>query len=414
MPSIQLDPSGGPEKHKPPVREQVPPPAKLPPGVTGGNPPLPIGKAVRVASPRLTAFERQKLGLIGWQEGMPIPPDAADQIAAAEEAMRQTTEGPLPPPVDPTTPPISLKTIDVGDLPPAKQEQVHRELAQALSAGTAGRPTPKETSPIREQLKTRGQAVEEAVPPAPAVAQKVMQAKPIAMEAEQPRRPATRTSIDPEYEPPPPAAVPEPGASGDLDKIADVGATAPLQFCPHCGWDLSIPEIVEPSHDEKMTFLASMLGGQTFSKTFNLLGGQLVIELRTLTTQEIDEIYRQAFRDRENGVIGTDAEFWERVNRMRLYLQLLAFRSTTRNRDMPNGFTPESNPNAHSFWEFPADTLRDQKLPAVEKWLLTNVLTNESINRVLQIHCNRFNRLVSRLEAMVDNADFWKATGQLS
>ena len=59
------DPNRG-QRPKP----QVPPPAQMPPGVTGGNPPLPVGRAVKGV--RLTDSERNTLKAHGWEEGDPV------------------------------------------------------------------------------------------------------------------------------------------------------------------------------------------------------------------------------------------------------------------------------------------------------------------------------------------------------
>ena len=50
----------------------------------------------------------------------------------------------------------------------------------------------------------------------------------------------------------------------------------------------------------------------------------------------------------------------------------------------------------------------------IEEYVLTKVLKTEHLQRVIGHTCNKFNRLVSKLEASVDNENFWNETGPQS
>ena len=275
----------------------------------------------------------------------------------------------------------------------------------------------------------------------PSLAQKETQ-EPVVLAAEQPegvvpsREPAPVTlqvEQEPELPPvavaepetPPEAEMPElpplideneePGQSDPVDTLS-AGGTAFHSNCPHCGWDLSAPTIQEPSYDEKMGFLHSVLGQRTFANQYELFGGQVLVRFRTLTTKEMDVVYSQVFKEREAGIVTTVQDYWEKVNRYRLYLQLiyLAAKDGSFTYQLPQGYSEEVNPHAESYYEYEPATPDGTFLPEIEDYILQNVLRTESIQRTVNTLCARFNRLLSKLEALVDNSDFWKATGEQS
>ena len=196
----------------------------------------------------------------------------------------------------------------------------------------------------------------------------------------------------------------------------DSGADGPMDNCPHCGWDLALQTIAEPGHDEKMGFLHSVLGQKTFIQQYELFGGKVVVRFRTLTTKEMDVIYNYVFKQRESGEIETIQDYWEKVNRYRLYLQVIYLASTDGSftHQLPDGYSKESNAHATEHWNFPAYDPEVGYLDQIEDQILKEVLRTESIQRTISTYCARFNRLVSKLEVMIDNPDFWKETEQQS
>jgi len=219
--------------------------------------------------------------------------------------------------------------------------------------------------------------------------------------------------------PPPPVAEASPllksEEEGD-DAVADAGTEAYLESCPHCGWDLAQPTVVDPTSDEKMGFLHSVLGQKTFIQQYDLFGGKVVVRFRTLTTKEMDVIYNFVFKQRETGVITTVQDYWEKVNRYRLYLQLVHLSATDGSftHTLPDSYSRETNSYATDFWQFPAYDPEMGYLEQIEEKVLTEVLRTETIQRTISTYCARFNRLVSKLEVMIDSSDFWSETEQQS
>lgn len=380
----------------------VPAPAKLPPGVRSGNPPLPIGKAVSTIDPRYLTDREKAARAQGWS---PVDPQAvpagqrAALQAAEEEARAAASSAPYRPPIDPSTPPLQWEVTDIGDLPPAQQAEAQRKINEALGESPAMSPGPPAAIP-----PTR---------PPPDVAQKVAAARQVDFDLGTPERPATRSVPDSNYTPPAPTAPPPPPApgpsTGDVADDRDRGLS-PLSHCPHCHWDLSRPGLPDPDLTEKHAFLAAVrLGDKPFTKTYTLAAGQLRLTFRTLTPREVDACFKHANKATDRGEVKTVADHWEVANRCRLYLQLSRLQTDRRDEDLPDGLDARSNPNAEAYWEVNEDQA-DEPLLAIEDYVLGKVLTTESLMRIAQQACGRFNQLVAKLEAIIDHPDFLKAT----
>jgi len=231
--------------------------------------------------------------------------------------------------------------------------------------------------------------------------------------------PSAVEEAPPAPEPPPtledPPKLEEEEPEEEEEKLSS-GFEAPMDNCPHCGWDLSLQTVAEPEHDEKMGFLHSVLGQKTFIQEYSLFGGKVIARFRTLTTKEMDVIYNYVFQQRESGDISTIQDYWEKVNRYRLYLQIIYLAATDGSftHQLPDAYSKESNPHGTDFWQFPAYDPEVGYLDQIEDKILKDVLRTESIQRTISTYCARFNRLVSKLEVMIDNPDFWKETEQQS
>lgn len=396
-------------------KNRVPPPAQLPPGVSGGNPPLPTGRAVRAIDPkRLSPLERTKLEAVGWKEGEPVPDNMADIIAGFEQKAQSEVQGELPLPADPSTPPIQFTPVPIEDMPPEQRAKAKAMVDESLAAA-AGHvmSEQRQATESRSQIAQAGghQVQMSAAPPAP------------------PARPATGSVPDVDHvaqaAPPPqatpqmdetPAASPEPSVDPEAPSEApqapeaDPGSAA-MAYCPHCGWDMAAEDIPDPEEEDRLTFLQSVLGQQSFQKRYKLFGGAMVVGFRTLTSQEIDAVYKQVFQEREDGELKSDIEYWERINRYRLYLQIAFTQAGDKLRELPDGLSKETSPHCTGVWKT-ADGVAPLK--AIEQYLLHEILTTETLSRIIQNTCAQFNRLVAKMEAMIENPDFWKETEQLA
>lgn len=376
---------------------QVPPPAVLPPGLRG-NIPLPGGRPVTLLDPKFfTEVERSQLKKIGWVEGQPIPSTLSSILKDVQtEAAREIAASKLRPAVDPSTPPIAFKPVPLEQLTPEQQAKIKRLMHDAVTQAA--------------QLD----AAEQAPPPVPASepAKTIQEAKRYDIDPLPVERPAAPGNVEPAFEPPATNPKISDAIPTDANGITETGiepGRSLLLRCPHCNWDLTVVDTPVPDAEDRVAYAEAVAGGTVFSKSYELFGGRVKLWFRELTTPEIDAIFRQVFAEREAKKHATDMDLWERINRLRLCLQLA--RMTTdkgHDHEMPDGFTPRTNPTATAYWELPADVT--DPLVMVENWLMENVLTNASVYRLAARKAAEFNRLVARLEALNDDENFWKAS----
>lgn len=357
---------------------QTPPPAEaIPRGL-----PLGVGDVTTEAPSRARAVPSSSAEL----------PESVRRLAAATR--QQAAD--LPPPVPLDTPPLKVETVDLRSLPAERQQQILRGVQEM---------TNKPKAPV-QPVTMASQAVPGWRPPGQAAPE--IRPQPVQVQSQPVAAPETGDVI----EVPAPASPPETPAADRLNTLG--GPT--ITHCPHCYWELARPDIPEPSYAEKQAFLQSVLGQKPFMKSYNLLGGELQVCFRTLTTRELDEIYAQTVSERQRGKVLYAEDQWEQVNRYRSYLQLAFVRSSAFEHDLPDGYSRETNPHAQAYWEFDPDDLAGEPtaLPLIEKHLLEHVLVTETFQRTVSRQLAAFNRLVAKLEGLVDNHDFWKRTGAQS
>lgn len=392
----------------------TPPPATKIPGITG-NPPLPMGKVVGHISPSsLTAQERLTLEAVGWREDIELP-KTQEGLKELQKAIadQQSVEVPLP--IDPRTPPLrAAAPIPIEKLPAAKQSSVLNAM-KTIGESEATRQMQSQAQAKRAQqdmtIKGMGpasQAVDNAVE---AFRAKYETPKTEAEEEhvyEVPIGPTGSASI-PTVNTPPKAQAPAPRS--------DTGADAHLSHCPHCRRDLADPDVPEPPYADKLGFVQCIVGLKPFTKSYPLFNGVVEVTFRTLTTREIDVIYKQTYKDKGEGKLPTDYDYWERLNRYRMIMQLQSFRANGPDgffKDLPDGYSKSTNPSGSGFWVTPDQEAtfgpEDTGIPTIEEWLVEEVLKTEDVFRIVNNTCNNFNRVVSKMEAMVDNSDFWKPT----
>jgi hypothetical protein len=391
--------------------------------------PLPTGRVIQ-SDHTMTAAEMSQAR--AFQRQSQLPPDIAELAQAVDEEARSYL-----PPCDENTPPLQVETVDIEQLSPQEQARVRRNIAEALSSAPAPqrppapaqqrqapppvRRRPPDTSTVLQQPAAAEEDVtvgSQAIPgwrnpnnpgyqpiqPNVRLQQAAATAPPPADELEvemdlPPRQQTIVPTLPPEPEPEP--EIPEASAFADDEP----------EKCDHCGWRRGMPDIPEPEYGEKMAFLQSVLGQKPFIKDYPLMGGQLHVRFRTLTTREIDLIYKQVLREKERGQIPSYEDHVERINRYRLYLQIIQVTGPGLHKELPDGYDKESNPYAEAVYKFdpPADP-RETALPQIEAYLADEILRTEVLHRMMQTQCARFNRLVSKMEAMVDNSDFWQPT----
>lgn len=221
------------------------------------------------------------------------------------------------------------------------------------------------------------------------------------------------------------AVAPDPPmAAEEVKEEAEPKLGTARNVCGHCGWDQANPLIEEPEHQDKLIFLQAIIGQKVFSKRYFVFDNNLRITFRSLTVKEIDFLYAEAFRAQKAGFIETASDYYEYLNRQRLFLQIVGLSANNAGLHitLPDGLSPETNSCATNFWNqflikeklFNAEEPEQGLMQKIQDYILTNVLKTEHLQRVVNHTCLKFNKLVTKLEANVDNENFWKATEPLT
>lgn len=210
-----------------------------------------------------------------------------------------------------------------------------------------------------------------------------------------------------DFAPPPPAAVAEPETTQQTESMAPV--------CIHCGWDQRQPPLAPPDKQDKLTFLTSVLSQKVFTKGYETLGGKLKMSFRGLTVNELDALYAAAYAEQKAGRIQNTQEYYDYLNRQRLFLQLQTLNASlgALHINLPDGLSAKTNVLCTASWE---DFLKDKPeydpeeelIPQIERYVLKHVLGTEHLQRIVSHHCAKFNQLVAKLEVCIDDENFWK------
>lgn len=237
-----------------------------------GQVPLRPGEVVMVDS------EKKDLIPIGWQDGDPVPPGLAAQIAKArQEAFDDVRSGRLPG-FENLSPLKVPEAIPIDKLPPEKQAALRqmmadwKEMVKNPQADLSGL-HPSILQAMKVAGETMGQKKYEVFD-----SRKEKAAAPPPL----PSAPATEV--------PPP------------DGPAIESAALP-PHCPRCGWDQKLPAAVEPGSDDKANFLIAVMGGKPFVKQYRLFGGRIVATFRQFRSTDSDLVRQQLSADQRDGRI---------------------------------------------------------------------------------------------------------------
>ena len=254
-----------------PTAKKVPftPPAPAKPASHIGMP-LPTGRMM----PKVQLSETELADMLkvpGWQQGDPIPEGMADALA---KVRAEIAAEPIAPPVPLDTPPVMPSGyVDVATLSKEQQAE-YAELGQFLAA--AREANVRVTNEERMSVPGAGPGINDAI--------------------------LGNTTIKLDLEDDVTESEPEPRRS----KTADLLGLNSLEIshCPHCHWQLSDPDVEDPTPAERQRYLQSVLGLKPFDQIITLYGGAVEATFRELRPGELDAVFmaayaRQAERRRE-------------------------------------------------------------------------------------------------------------------
>jgi hypothetical protein len=335
-----------------------------------------------VENPYISDFTKKTLLQFNWKEGDPIPVTLGERLLEIKATL-----------------PTTAKTdvlIDAEQMSPEAIKEVNDMLEAARQLGAKKQKAAqfqKETANMNPQVRAAVEQIlgpkilddrdeppkkeEKPATPAPAV--------------EKPAEAATivdATKNTQPLDPPPPQPIQQ-------------EPMLILPFCPRCGWDMRQKFDVEVTDRDKEDFVACLLGNTRFKRKYELLGGRLVIVLRSLLAEETKAIYKQLVVDQQANRITTEGEWYAQLMEYRLACSLES--TSDKNgrhiaivpemQDMP--FTPTK--------ENPLDTALVSLLDYVNK----KALVQEVTKRLVGTHLRQFQRLVEALEAMALEPSFW-------
>jgi len=340
-----------------------------------------------VENPYVSDFTKATLEQFGWKVNDPIPADLGELLLQIRDKLPPSKR------IDVLIDAAAMTAEDVEkvkkSLVDAKNIGKKKEAADKLKEATADM-APSVAEAYRKMMETQIVDDREEVAAAEAAA---TEQKPAAVTAtEEPVKSKEQPVKTDEEELPPP--------TGDLE-----GPMVILPFCPRCGWNMQQKFDVDVSDRDKEDFLVTLLGGNRFTRDYELAGGRMVVRLRSLLADENFLIQRQLLLDQNAGEIFSEAEWFLRMAEYRLACSLEAILDSTGKPTVLNPvladvkFTP------------PADQPNQTALPAARNFVNTKALAHEVTRRLISTHLRRFQRLVEALEAMALEPSFWNGIG---
>lgn len=359
------------QTNKPEGKQPVPPAAESP---SRQGPPLPVGKPMY-----FTGEEKRQLEALDIKDADKLPPNMAEIMEAAKRDARED----LPPPVDPSTPPVKFETLSIDDMSPEQQDKYREILRRAVKMENAKQESVQDPQPVPQGMD-------------PSVAQ----AKRVA------DSPVPDFEIDVDL---PKEKSPEPE---NKDSGTQTGSDPAMERCPHCEWPLILDDDTKVGDFDKQLFIQAQLGQVPFQKSYEFFAGNGSVTFRTLTIGELDLIYQTARDKALSKELITEQDYMEEINRMRLSLQLNKIELGDTVHELPDGLNKKTTPTASKVWSEDPDA--DDQLNLAENFINTEICRTESLQRIFRQLCGQFNRLISKMEAMVDSPDFWSPTGDHS
>jgi hypothetical protein len=432
--------------------QRAPVPAP-PPGTefpnTGGLP-------LKQAQVTLTPWTRQMLESMGWKEGDPIPGNIGPMLTEAVKAMAQQPAGH---PMGEAPPPGSRvqigKVTNFEDLPPEHQQELKQAMREAQEMEQARhnsprtraeRDVPDTLSPGVREAAVQARALElaaEANKPIEVVLTKGkgpdFRTKPVAPATPPPAAPRPERTFDdvvaglpPHLQPrpgaqvagmsgiapfvsegmprpqtpPEPEPTPEPEPEPEHTHEDNAGGSLPLLHCPRCMLNLNVPFSIEPTQDDRLGFVATILGASRFHKTYRLMDNRILLTFRSMTAPEVDLVFRQLRLDQLSGEILGDADYFARLNMYRMVCML------DRIADGSGSVLSDVPPILEIPYDEPeyGQPKRTRLVPMVE-WFNNEVCNTESLRRIVAQQHRIFQRLIEALEAQTAEPDFWKEIG---
>jgi hypothetical protein len=320
-----------------------------------------------VENPYVSDFTKKTLNQFGWADGDPIPAALGADLLALKEKLPPSSR------VD--------VLIDIA----AMDEQDIKTVTDALAGA-------------KEYLRRKTAAAEKAK-----ITENMSESVKAAYEKfagdDSPQIVDDRETAA--AEPAPEPAPPVPDVVPDSQSVGGLGPMVIAPFCPRCGWDMMQKFDIEITEDDKVDFLATLLGGSRFKRNYELVGGKMILRLRSVLGDENFLIQRQLLLDQNDGEILSNEEWFLRMAEYRMACSLDAILDQ-------DGKVLAVNPELGDLqFTPPADKPTQTALVLARKQVNSGPLAHEVTRRLVAAHLRKFNRLVESLESMALEPSFW-------
>lgn len=368
-------------------RRLAPPPVLKPrtttaPGLKGSMP-LKPGEII------LTEREKVKLRQMGWKDGDPLPGDFGKFVSMAQQEVSDELRA--------AKPPQHLKskipaTIDISQLDSTRQAELSRylqqfkEMAPNLEAAATANSRFEELTPAAQKaMKDAGAGIEVVDSRDP-----VQGMQRLVDEAEG-RLPADKTAensdLDEDDEPTAPASSP-------------TGAVGPPLICQRCGHQHSNP-VKEPDQGDVMAYAMAILGGQSFRKSYDLLGGKVSVVFKQPDTNLADMALTQVAREKRHELLGEG----ESLRKLMIYRMLMSLESVTVGNE-----SYQLGQDITAFMSEPCKNGDQNSIAELERRIISQPpFQNESIWRMCRMVYERFDELLGILDTRAEEPGFWSA-----
>lgn len=328
-------------------------------------------------------FTKKTLEQFGWRSGDPIPAELGSLMLKIKDTLSPSSRVDVLIDKDTMTETDveTVKTMlrEAKDIANKKEQKEQFETATANMADSVREMYANLQNNSAEIIDDRGAQTAEETPaaaPAPEAPPPTAEEAPATASA-----PADETSPAPEAGIVPPMII--------------------LPFCPRCGWDMQQKFDVDVTDRDKEDFLVTILGGSRFTRRFELVGGKLVLEFRSMLADENFEVQRQLLLDQNDDKILSEAEWFLRMFEYRMACSLAGVYDA-------NGKPLVLVPQLSDFKiEINPDKPNQTALPAAREFVHTKALAHEVSRRLAATHLRKFQRLVEAMEAMALEPSFW-------
>lgn len=359
----------------------------------------------------LTEAEREIIEKAGWHPGDPVPDfrgtkvgqHLTEQIAKVKE-IAEDHFGLCP--VDPSTPPLDApEPVDVEDMTPeeqAKAMQIFQEMDELQDRMDAAKHQPIPPALTPQLAAVPGAAA--AIATATAAVQQLAPSVQLVDDIGVTNGPKQQSPFTLKKQPEPPKqAAPQPAEISSDDQISEEGAGADLRnaavVCPRCAFDLN-SELITPTTEDIVAYLAALTEGKRFRKTVVLFGGRITLVFRGLLPKEVDAALELADRDLKNGEISHVLQYARRAESYKL---AMGIESVVRQGHGPINMPVLDDMDESAGGKSPILQLRD--------YLDNDVFTVDSVRRAVGGQWVRFNHLLQYMEAKAEDPDFFDVTG---